>query len=161
MSLRFRYLVLTITLVVLAVSIPLVSQKSKQNKTQTGATATSASSPLIERGRYLVNNAGMCIDCHTPRNEKGEPIVGQDLMGAPILFKPSVPIPWAEQAPRIAGLPGWSDEAAVKFLMTGEDITGKQPRPPMPPYRFNRKDAEAITAYLKSIESQPATAEGK
>jgi len=25
----------------------------------------------VERGKYLVENVGMCGDCHTPRNERG------------------------------------------------------------------------------------------
>ena len=58
---------------------------------------------------------------------------------------------WADRAPNIAGLPGWEDEAAVKFLMTGIAYTDLPGRPPMPQYRFNQEDAEAVVAYLKSL----------
>ena len=55
------------------------------------------------------------------------------------------------QAVNIAGLPGWEHEAAVKFFMTGIAYNGLPARPPMPQYRYDRQDAEAIVAYLKSL----------
>jgi len=59
----------------------------------------------LERGRYLVEQVALCGDCHTPHNEKGEPIREKLLQGAPLPFKPTVPLPWADKAPNIAGLP--------------------------------------------------------
>lgn len=110
----------------------------------------------LARGNYLVHRAGMCIDCHSPRNEKGEFIEDKHLTGSPLGFTPVAPMPWAAAAPRIAGLPaGFTSEDTVHFLMTGERPNGRpSPLPPMPSYRFNRADAEAIAAYLKSL---PAT----
>jgi len=109
----------------------------------------------IARGEYLVENVGMCGDCHTPHNEKGEPIKEQWLKGTPLPFKPAVPMPvWADNSVNIAGLPGWEKDAAVKFMMTGIAYNGLPARPPMPQYRFNQQDAEAIVAYLKSLESK-------
>jgi len=67
-------------------------------------------------------------------------------------FKPIVPIPvWADKASNIAGLPGWETGDAVKFLMTGIAYNDLPARPPMPQYRFNKEDAEAVVAYLKSL----------
>jgi hypothetical protein len=87
-----------------------------------------------------------------PFNEKGEPIKEQWLQGATLSFKPTVPMPvWAEKSTAIAGLPGWEKDAAIKFLMTGIAYNGLPGRPPMPQYRFNQPDAEAIVAYLKSL----------
>ena len=105
------------------------------------------------RGKYLVENVGLCADCHTPRDQNGEPIKSQWLMGAPIMFKSTVPIPWAEQAPQIAGLPSWTRDVALKLLMTGIDANGRHPRPPMPEYRFNRQDAQAVVDYLQALGS--------
>ena len=108
---------------------------------------------VAARGKYLVENVGMCGDCHTPHNEKGEPVKDQWLKGAPLAFKPTVPMPvWADKAVNIAGLPGWDKDAAIKFLMTGIAYNGLPARPPMPQYRFNQQDAGAIVAYLQSLE---------
>lgn len=135
---------LLLPMLVVGLVLPLFSQ--------TPSKASASRSALIERGRYLVEQVGMCQDCHTPMNEKGEFVRERYLMGATIPFKPVGPVPaWAEQSPRIAGLPGWSEEDAIRFFMTGQNMTGGGPRPPMPPYRFNRQDAAAITAYLKSL----------
>jgi mono/diheme cytochrome c family protein len=106
------------------------------------------------RGEYLVENVGLCGDCHSPHNEKGEVPEGQELRGAALEFKPAVPMPvWADKAPNIAGLPGWEKDAAIKFLMTGIAYNGLPARPPMPRYRFNQQDAAAIVAYLQSLKS--------
>jgi len=110
----------------------------------------------IARGHYLVFRTGLCIDCHSPRNEKGEHIAAQHLMGAPIPFAPTVPMPWVPAAPRLAGLPaGYTEEQMVEFLMTGERPDGRgKPLPPMPPFRFDREDATAIAAYLRSLPAK-------
>ena len=80
----------------------------------------------LERGRYLVQQVGLCGDCHTPRDDKGQPIEGKTLQGARVMFKPTVPMPsWGEFAPPIAGLPGFTDAQAITFLTTGKDVAGK------------------------------------
>jgi len=108
----------------------------------------------IERGRYLVRQVGLCGDCHTPFNEKGQPIEEKALQGARIMFKPTVPMPkWGEYAPPIAGLPGFTDEQAITFLTTGKNVSGQFASPPMPPFRFNKSDAAAVVAYLRSLKS--------
>ena len=118
---------------------------------QNAAPKKDDSAALVARGKYLVEQTGMCADCHTQMTEKG-PDMSKHLQGAVLPFKPTVPVPdWAERSANIAGLKGWSDEEAVKFLTTGVDPNGKHARPPMPAYRYNKKDAQAITAYLKSL----------
>ncbi len=106
----------------------------------------------VARGKYLVEQVGLCGDCHTPRNDRGEPIKDQWLKGATLDFKPIAPVPvWMDKAPAIAGLPGWEKDAAIRFLMTGIGNNELPSRPPMPQYRFNVQDAQAIVAYLKSL----------
>jgi mono/diheme cytochrome c family protein len=113
----------------------------------------SSPSPLVERGRYLVHRTGLCIDCHSPRDATGTHIEAKQLTGAPIGVTPLAPMPWSTFAPRLAGLPeGFSRTEMIHFLMTGERPHGRPgPLPPMPPYRFDRPDAEAVTAYLESL----------
>lgn len=94
----------------------------------------------IEHGRYLVQQAALCGDCH-----------GSRLHGDRLDFlAPGLPV--ARYAPRIAGLPQFATAAqAVTFMETGVTPGGKQARPPMPQYRFTPVDAVAIVAYLKQL----------
>ena len=129
-----------------------------QDKSATKDTKSAASDPkaaLIARGKYLVGPAGQCADCHTPMDKKGQPVKAQALQGAPLMFKPTVPVPgWADTSMPIAGLPTMaSEEDAISFFTTGKHLDGKMAAPPMPQYRFSKKDAEAIVAYLKSLGS--------
>lgn len=102
-----------------------------------------------ERGRYLVEKVGMCIDCHSPRDEQGRFVRERWLQGGPLDFSPTVPMPWAPVAKPIAGLPTLTDEQAMTFLTTGVLPGGREPLPPMPPYRFAADDARDVIAYLR------------
>lgn len=107
----------------------------------------------IAHGEYLVKAIGQCGDCHTPMNGKGEFIPGKWLQGKRLEFAPIVPMPvWADTSSNIAGLPGWNHEKAVQFFMTGLAPNGQPARPPMPMYKMNRADAEAVVAYLESLK---------
>jgi len=119
-----------------------------------GDTNTPAADPaLIEHGQYLVEKIGMCGDCHSPRNAKGEFDRAQWLQGELISFKPDHPMPFAAIAPPIAGLPSYAtDAAALKFLETGTNTSGKLAMAPMPQFRFNHEDALAVVAYLRSLK---------
>lgn len=106
----------------------------------------------IERGEYIVRNVGMCADCHTPRDAKGVLIESAWLKGAPLDFRPLHPMPFATQAPRIAGMPsGYTPERLASFLQTGTRADGSPARPPMPGYRLSPEDAAAVVAYLRSL----------
>ena len=119
-----------------------------------GTKAAEVNSAQIERGRYLVHGVALCIDCHSPRDEKGQFLAGKHLTGAALGFAATVPMPWAPAAPGIAGLENFTPEQAVKFLMTGERPSGVPVLPPMPAYRMDQEEAEAVVAYLKSLPLQ-------
>ena len=94
----------------------------------------------------------MCGDCHSPRNQRGEEIPGRELTGTQLDLQPAHPVPgWVAVAPPIAGLEGWTNSEAVRFLMAGLNRSSKHPSPPMPQDRMSRRDAEAVVAYLKSL----------
>jgi mono/diheme cytochrome c family protein len=138
--------VAAILLVVFWFTAVLSSQETKSSK-----------AGQLSRGKYLVEQVGMCGDCHSPRNERGQFVKEQWLAGSPLGFKPMAPIPgWVEVAPGIAGLPGWNEKDAVAFLSTGKGLNGKTAGPPMPEFRFTQSDAAAVVAYLKSLKPQPA-----
>jgi len=111
-----------------------------------------SSAEQLQRGQYLVEHVAMCVQCHTPRNAQGELDRTRLLQGAPIPVPAPFPMsPWAFEAPKIAGLPGWMPEDAVRLLQTGQSARGYVPRPPMPPFRMTQEDAAAVVAYLKSL----------
>jgi mono/diheme cytochrome c family protein len=111
---------------------------------------TGASS--VDRGKYLVHSVAQCIQCHTPRDSRGNLDVNRLLEGAPIPMESPFPnSPWAFQAPAIAGLPGWSAADVTHLLMTGRRVSGQQPRPPMPQFQMSLEDAESVVSYLKSL----------
>jgi mono/diheme cytochrome c family protein len=103
--------------------------------------APTQSDELVARGRYLVEMAGKCSDCH-----------GAKLQGGTLDFlNPKLPPIVQRSAPKIAGLRQLARQDAVTFLNTGKLPNGKPARPPMPQYRFDIADAMAIVAYLKSL----------
>jgi mono/diheme cytochrome c family protein len=116
------------------------------------APASAPTDALLARGRYLVEHVGMCADCHSPRDEKGQFVQDKWLKGSPLAFQPTVPMPWSPAAPAIAGLPSMTTEQAVHFLQTGVRADGSRPLPPMPQFRFGADDAQAVVAYLKSLQ---------
>jgi mono/diheme cytochrome c family protein len=118
------------------------------------APGSSKGQDQIKRGEYIVKGVGMCGDCHTPMTPTGGFVMDKWLQGKKLEFAPLVPIPiWADTSPNIAGLEGWDTDKAVEFLMTGLAPNGQPARPPMPQYKMNRADAEAVVAYLKSLKS--------
>lgn len=120
------------------------------------APASSRDSARIARGKYLVEQVGMCADCHSPRGEGGELDRTKWLQGAPLGFEPKQPIPgWSGYAPGIAGLPGWTDAESITLFSTGLTSGGKPLAPPMPRYTMTRADAAAVVAYLRSLKSRP------
>lgn len=110
-------------------------------------------SERIERGRYLVHHVGMCVDCHSPRDANGAFIVEKHLTGKILTFGGKSSAPHMPVAPKIAGMPaGFTYDDTVHFLMTGERPNGRPaPLPPMPQYRLERNDAEAVASYLRSL----------
>ena len=110
---------------------------------------------VLARGKYIVDRVSMCGDCHTPRGEKGEPVAEKYLQGADLGVEPTIPIPgFARLAPDITAkaLTRWSAEDLAKAFEVGKRPNGEPFRPPMPGYRMDRKDAEAVAVYLKSLE---------
>jgi|SRR5271165_3846000 len=117
------------------------------------ALPATAGAQSIAHGKYIVERTSMCHDCHTPRDEKGQLIMGQALQGAAIGSTPIHPMPWADTAPAIAGLPShFTADQMVAFLETGKRPDGSMTRPPMPPYRFSHEDAMSVMLYIRTLK---------
>lgn len=130
----------------------LVAAVAVQVGVQAVAAKPDAKAARLERGRYIVEGLGMCIDCHSPRLPTGEYDRSRYLMGATLPFAPTVPLPaWAPAAPSIAGLENYTDAEAVRLFTTGMTPLESPLRPPMPEYRMSTEDAEAVVAYLRSV----------
>lgn len=110
-----------------------------------------ASAGAVARGEYLATKVAMCVQCHSGRDQRGELIESEKFKGGPV----PVQSPWpnkkfAYQAPNLAGLPGLTDEQVVMLLTTGQAPGRRAPNPPMPPFRLEKADAEAIVAFLRT-----------
>lgn len=142
---------LVATLAVISLTIIALTQLlPAQNAPKTAPSGTDSSG--VARGQYIVEGVAMCGTCHTPRTANGELDRSRWLAGAPVPYQPSSPTAdWPTIAPRIAGLPPASNEGMITLLTTGIWITGKQLKDPMPKFHMTRADAEAVLAYLKSL----------
>lgn len=106
----------------------------------------------VERGRYIVENVAMCVECHSGRDRAGNIDDSRRYYGAQIPFAPPWPNDWAMRAPRNAGLPGYTDAMALRLLTQGSiGRDGTQLRPPMPRYRMNVQDAADVIAFMRSL----------
>jgi mono/diheme cytochrome c family protein len=138
--------------VALLLIIPGPCLTSAQQSEQSQVKKTSNDAKLIARGKYIVEGVAGCGYCHTPRDKNGEPDRTKWLAGAPVFYEPAHPVPgWPNTAPRIAGLPPGSDAQIITLLTTSISRTGQPPRAPMPRFHMTRADAEAVLAYLKSL----------
>lgn len=104
----------------------------------------------IEHGRYLAEHVAMCIECHSGRDANGNILPDQEFEGGPIPFRP--PEGWATRVPRNKGLPGYTDEQALRLLTEGAiGRDGRQLQPPMPRFRMTPQDAADVIAFLRSL----------
>jgi mono/diheme cytochrome c family protein len=109
----------------------------------------------IARGRYIVESVAMCTRCHSPVDSHGNRDTSLWLQGGPTGLAPTVPTEgWMMIAPRIGGGPPGTDAEFIRLLTTGISRHGTQLRPPMPQFRMTQDDAEAVLAYLKSVQSR-------
>jgi hypothetical protein len=106
----------------------------------------------IAHGRYLAEHVAMCIECHSRRDAQGNIIESEAFLGGPIPVAPPGANDWANRAPRNRGLPGYTDEQALRLLTEGAiGRDGKQLRLPMPRFRMTRQDAADVIAFLRSL----------
>jgi mono/diheme cytochrome c family protein len=107
---------------------------------------------LVAQGEYLANRVAMCVQCHSPRDIEGNVILTRRFHGGAIpVLSPYSNRQFAAQAPNIAGLPGFTDDQIIALLTEGRATDRDPPRPPMPPFRMSRQDAQAIVAYLRTF----------
>ncbi len=118
---------------------------------------TPSSSDKIVYGQYLAN-IGHCLECHTPRNDKGILIESEKGAGGQV-FKG----PWGESVSRNltsheSGLKDWSDKQIALAIQQGVDRQNIHYKPPMAfdwYKNISEADIAALIAYLRSLPPQP------
>lgn len=139
-------------LLFLIVAVSLSGQQPPAAPTAAAPQATTKLNGDLEHGRYLVEQVIMCYECHSTRDPQGNIMPGTKFKGGPMPVRPSWSTDWPIQIPRIAGLPGYSDELAMRLLTQGAiRWDGKQLRAPMPKFRMSQQDAADVIAYLRSL----------
>jgi mono/diheme cytochrome c family protein len=117
-----------------------------------GSSTASAVTGNFEHGRYLVERVVMCVECHSTRDTQGNIVSGTRFMGGPMPVRPPWSADWPITVPRIAGLPGYTDELAMRLLTQGAIKRDGTPlRRPMPPFRMSPQDAADVIAYIRSM----------
>ncbi|VVE24913.1 cytochrome C [Pandoraea capi] len=115
-------------------------------------------STLWNRGRYLVDGAGHCGACHTPRNMLGAERDKLYLRGGeaegwrapPLVGTPDTPVPWTEAALFDYLRTGFSPEHGVAAGPMAPVVSGLAALP--------ESDVRAIAHYIASLSPQPDTA---
>jgi mono/diheme cytochrome c family protein len=154
-SLAFRLAIFLACAVIVVGLISTAKPSLAQGKKSAGASEKEGGDTRVARGKYLVEGVARCGQCHTPLDSDGNPDRSRWLQGAPIVWlSPTHDVNWPLNAPRIGGTPPAPDADMIKLLMTGIWTTGARLRSPMPQFRMNIDDAEAIVAYLKSVKSE-------
>lgn len=117
------------------------------------ASSAAAQTGISERGRYLTEEVAHCQVCHTRRLASGEFDRAAWLKGG------AATVPGAAATSKAPDLTSggdlwkeWGERGMARYLETGADPSGKGSGAHMPAYRLRRDDAEAITAYLKSLK---------
>lgn len=121
------------------------------------ASAWGADPKTIAYGKYLVEEVAKCQMCHSPKLETGEYDKEKWLKGAVLDFQPLQPVKgWHKTSPDLTQTSKlwskWGEATVMKYLQTGLNPKGVPADPPMPAYKFNAKDADAILEYLKSLK---------
>ena len=134
----------------LLVAVRLSAQQPAAPSTQPPAASTPSGN--IEHGRYIVERVVMCYECHSARDPQGNIVAGTRFKGGPMPMRPPWRSDWPLQIPRIAGLPGYTDEEAMRLLTQGAiKRDGSQLRYPMPRFRMTPQDAADVIAYLRTL----------
>jgi mono/diheme cytochrome c family protein len=110
-------------------------------------------SETVKRGQYIVEGAGHCGECHTPRNAIGGPELARWLGGAPVL-EGAGRVP--DITPDAKALGGWSASDIAYYLETGftpdgDAVGGAMTEVVANMSKLPKPDREAIAAYLKAI----------
>jgi mono/diheme cytochrome c family protein len=140
---------------IMAIVIWLASARPAPAAASQAAQAPPSTAALVAQGDYLTHRVAMCVQCHSPRDVHGELLMSEQFRGGAIPVQSPYPNKmFAYRAPNISGLPGFTDDQIIALLTEGRATDRDPPRPPMPPFRMSRQDAQAVVAYLRSLQGR-------
>lgn len=113
----------------------------------------------IERGKYLANHVMLCMDCHSTRDWSllsGPMVPGTEGKGGET-FDQKLGFPGKYIAPNITpfALQNWTDGEILRAITSGVSKDGRALFSVMPYHNYgkiDRKDIEAVIAYLRTLE---------
>ena len=120
-------------------------------------TASAQQQALLERGKYLVDGIGACVNCHTPRGKDGELDMSKYMAGGNQNFRSSSYSVFGSNVTPDAetGIGTWSDADIKRSITEGHRPNGVQLAPNMR-YMLYRimtpGDLDATVAYLRSLK---------
>lgn len=106
-----------------------------------------------KRGEYLVTMA-TCSDCHTPSNDKGEPLPGLDFAGGNVFEGPWGYVAAANITQDPSGISYYDEKQFIQMMRTGY-VGARALSPIMPWFIFRGMtdgDLADIFAYLKTLK---------
>jgi mono/diheme cytochrome c family protein len=142
-----------IRVIALSSALLLIGTATSQMSARTAAGPPPPVTGNVEHGRYLAEHVAMCVECHSGRDGQGNIVASERYMGGTIPPGPQWSSNWAMRAPRNSGLPGYTEDQAIRLLTEGAiNREGFQLRLPMPRFRMTTQDAADIVAFLKSLQ---------
>lgn len=114
----------------------------------------------LARGKYLFDHVAMCADCHSTRDFTrfaGPLVAGTTGQGGEAFTNALMGTPGDFYARNItpAGIGDWTDGEVLRAVTSGVNKHGEAlfPLMPYPNYgRLDRSDAEAIVAYVRTLQ---------
>lgn len=116
--------------------------------------------PILARGQALVEGAGHCAECHTPRDFAGGMQTARWMAGGP---NPDGPGRIPNITPHESGIGGWAESDITYYLETGftpefDSAGGQMASVILNMAQLPPEDRAAIAAYLKSLPPLPSDA---
>lgn len=116
------------------------------------------SRPTAEaRGEYLVRTVASCQDCHTPADDKGQPLPGMELGGGFVLHDPAnnlKPVFSMNITRDPSGIAHYDEALFIQTFKTGLVAGSRRLSPIMPIENFRgmrEEDMKDIFAYISSV----------
>lgn len=117
-----------------------------------------AAANTLKYGEYLAN-IGHCMDCHTPRNNKGMLVTARLGAGGQLIKWPAGgEAVTPNLTPDKTGLKSWSDAQIARAIRDGIDKNGTHLKRIMAfdwYQNINDSDMKALIAYLRSLKPEP------